>query len=84
MPFWRVLNSIALINGESVSEVLIKQIYSTLPELAKIFSTFSNMVVEMFRFIIFNIPGVSIDKAKLMGNREVSVEFRTANQHLKR
>ena len=84
MPFWRVLNSIALINGESVSEVLIKQIYNTLPELAKIFSTFSDMVVEMFRFIIFNIPGVSIDKAKLMGNREVSVEFRTANQHLKR
>ena len=84
MPSRRVLNSIALINEKSVSEVLIKQTYSTLPKLAKIFSTCPDMVVKMFSFIIFNIPGVSIDKAKLMGNHEVSVEFRTANQHLKR
>ena len=38
MLYQRVLNSMALIKGSSLFEILIKQTYISLPELTKIFS----------------------------------------------
>jgi hypothetical protein len=69
MPFRRVLNSIALINGSWDSEVLIKQIYSTVPELTKIFSKLYGRLADLNdMFWKASIPRVSIEKAKFMGN----------------
>jgi hypothetical protein len=65
MPLERVLNSIALIKGSPVSEVLIKQMYSTLPELTNIFSLLTRSSLLIIMDFVYNIPIVSIEKLKV-------------------
>lgn len=68
MPSRRVLNSIALIKGSSVSDVLIKQIYRTLPELTKNSSLYTGDLSVIIMFLKAKLPSVSIEYLKLIGN----------------